>query len=139
MFESLKHWFEALDKDDERVFNHADDQVLHVALASLLFHIISADRIESPKERQLFAEILKDECGLDDEQARHLYARAKSLGSSVHDDLETINHYLKDNPMLRQRFMEKLNRLIDIDWVKESELEAFNEALRVFFPDIRND
>jgi uncharacterized tellurite resistance protein B-like protein len=137
MFDSLKHWFESLD-DDHRLFHHADDQVLHVALASLLFHIISADRIESAKERQLFSDILKEECHLNDEQIRHLYKRAKSLNSDVHNDLETINLYLKDNLVLRKRFMDKLNQLINVDWVRDSELETFNEALRVFFPDIRD-
>ena len=137
MFESVKHWFESLDEGDQRVFHHADDHVLHVALASLLFHIISADRTESAKEQRLFSDILREECGLDEEQTRHLYERAKSLNSSVHDDLETIEHYLKDNPVLRKRFMDRLNQLMDIDWVKESELEIFNDAVQTFFPDIR--
>lgn len=137
MFESVKHWFESLEGDD-RVFHHADDHVLHVALASLLYHIIKADRIESEKERQLFSDMLKEECGLNDDQTKHLYQRAKSLHSDVHNDLETINLYLKDNPVLRKRFMDKLNQLINIDWVRDSELETFNEALHVFFPDIRN-
>jgi uncharacterized tellurite resistance protein B-like protein len=138
MFESVKHWFESLD-DDRHVFHHADDQVLHVALASLLFHIISADRIERPKEKRMFSEILKQECDLDDEQIRHLYERAKSLNSDVHDDLETISHYLKDSPGLRKEFMNKLNQLMMVDWVRETELETFNEALHVFFPDIKDD
>jgi uncharacterized tellurite resistance protein B-like protein len=137
MFESVKHWFDSLN-EDHQVFNHPDDQVLHVALASLLFHIISADRIESPKEKHLFAEILKVQCGLDEAQITHLYERAKSLNSNVHRDLETIDHYLKDNPALRKEFMDKLNELINVDWVRESELETFNEALHVFFPEIRN-
>ena len=138
MFDSVRHWLESLDDTDLRVFHHADDRVLHVALASLLFHIISADSIESAKEKQLFSEILKQECGLSDAQTGHLYERVRSLDSNLHDDLETINHYLKDSPLLRKRFMDKLNQLIDIDWVRESELEAFNQALHVFFPDIKD-
>jgi uncharacterized tellurite resistance protein B-like protein len=137
MFESVKHWFDSLN-EDHQVFDHPDDHALHVALASLLFHIISADSIEGPKEKHMFAEILKEQCGLDDEQTSHLYERAKSLKSDVHKDLETINHYLKDSPALRKEFMDKLNELINVDWVRESELETFNEALHVFFPEIKN-
>jgi hypothetical protein len=33
--------------------------------------------------------------------------------------------------------MDRLNQLMDIDWVKESELEIFNDAVQTFFPDIR--
>jgi uncharacterized tellurite resistance protein B-like protein len=136
MFESVKHWFESA-SEDQHVFHHADDQLLHIALASLLFHIISADEVESAKEKRMFADILRTECDLNDEQIAHLYDRAKSLKSDVHSDLETISHYLKDNPMLRTEFMSKLNQLVNVDWVREKELETFNEALHVFFPDIK--
>ena len=33
MFTSLKHWLEMLDKDSQ-LFEHADSEVIHVALAS---------------------------------------------------------------------------------------------------------
>ena len=136
MFESLKHWFDSLGKES-KLFNHPDDEAVHIALASLLHHIISADNLESDKEKQKFSLILKEEFDLNDDQINHLYQHTKSTSSDLTSDLQTINEHLKDNPRLRMRFMEKINQLIDIDHVKQSELDVFYETMRFVFPDIK--
>lgn len=136
MFESLKHWFDSLEKES-KLFNDADQEVLHSALASVLFHIISADKQVIEKEKKKFADILKQEFELDDEQVSHLYHAAKSSSSNPHDDLQTVNHYLKQNPVLRMNFMKKLNQLIDINGVQDSELDIFYEALHLIFPEVK--
>ena len=136
MFESLKHWFDSLGKES-KLFNHPDDEAIHIALASLLHHIISADNLESEKEIHKFSSILKQEFDLNDEQIKHLYQHTKATSSDLQSDLRTINEYLKDNPKLRMHFMEKINQLIDIDQVKESELDVFYETMRVVFPEIK--
>ena len=136
MFESLKHWFDSPGKES-RLFNHPDDEAIHIALASLLHHIISADNLESDKEKHKFASILKEEFDLNDAQINHLYEHTKTTSTDLQSDLHTINEYLKDNPKLRMHFMEKINQLIDIDKVKESELDMFYETMHVIFPDIK--
>lgn len=136
MFESLKHWLESLD-NESKLFNHQDDEAVHIALASLLHHIISADNLESAKEKHKFSTILKEEFNLNDEQIDHLYEHTKATSSDLKSDLQTINQHLKDKPALRMHFMEKINQLIDIDRVKESELEIFYETLHVVFPEIK--
>ena len=72
MFESLTHWFDTL-KSDSKLFDHADDEVLHSALASVLYHIISADQHAGAKEKHEFERILKQEFDLNNEQVAHLY------------------------------------------------------------------
>ena len=136
MFESLKHWFDSLEKES-KLFNHPEDEAIHIALASLLHHIISADNLESEKEKHKFSSILKEEFDLNDDQINHLYEHTKATSNDLKSDLQTIDEHLKSNPALRMRFMEKLNQLIDIDKVKESELDMFYETMHVIFPDIK--
>jgi len=135
MFESLTHWFDSLEKES-RLFNNAEEEALHSALASVLYHIISADNRVVSREKHNFATILKQECGLDDEQVSHLYEAAKASTSDPHTDLQTVSYYLKDNPGLRMSFMNKLNQLVDIDGIKDGELEIFYDALHLVFPEI---
>jgi len=136
MFESLKHWFDSLEKES-KLFNDSEEESLHSALAAVLFHIISADKQVVSREKHRFASILKQEFDLDDEQISHLYQAAESSTSDLLTDLQIVNHYLKQNPVVRMSFMNKLNLLVDIDGVQESELEIFYETLHQVFPEIK--
>jgi uncharacterized tellurite resistance protein B-like protein len=49
MFDSLKHWFDSL-KEESKLFEHREDEILHSALASVLYHVISADQHVDSKE-----------------------------------------------------------------------------------------
>jgi uncharacterized tellurite resistance protein B-like protein len=93
MFDSLKHWFDSL-KEESKLFEHREDEILHSALASVLYHVISADQHVDSKEKHEFERILKQEFDLDDDQVEHLYHAAKGSTEDVHGDLHTINHDL---------------------------------------------
>lgn len=135
MFESLKHWFENLQKES-KLFDHPEAELIHVALASLLYRIISADEFESAKEKQKFKLILSEEFDLTDIQISELFDRAKNLKSDLKTDLDTIQEYLKKKPSLRMSLMNKLNQLICIDGVRTNEIEIFYNTMKVIFPDI---
>lgn len=135
MFESLKHWLETLDEESQ-LFEHPDSEVIHIALASILYHIISSDNVESNSEKQEFKLILANEFQLSDQQIMALYGYVKTLKSDLKSDLLTVNDYLKDNPNLRMMLMRKLNQLIAVDGVSNEELDIFYEAMKVIFPDI---
>lgn len=135
MFDSLKHWFESL-KEESKLFEHRDDEILHSALASVLYHIISADQQVNPREKHEFKRMLKQEFELNDEQVEHLYRAAKGSTQDVHGDLHTINFYLKRNPTMRMSFMRKLLQLIDVHGTHGAELELFFEALNEVFPEV---
>ncbi len=136
MFESLKHWFDSL-QEGSKLFSHRQDEALHSALASVLYHIINVNQQVAGRERRMFADILKQECDLNDEQIEHLYQVASQSASDWHADLHTINGFLKQNPGVRLNFMKTLIRLIDVDGVQDGELEAFYETLHEVFPEVK--
>ena len=136
MFESLTHWFDSL-KNEGKLFEHPDDEILHSSLASVLYHVISADQHVDAKEKHEFARILKQEFDLDDVQVKHLYAAAKSSSADIHGDLHTLNFYLKRNPAVRMVFMRKLLQLIDIHGAAKEELDLFYETLHEVFPEVK--
>ena len=136
MFDSLKHWFESL-TEQSKLFEHRDDEILHSALASVLYHIINADQHVDAKEKHEFDRLLKQEFDLNQEQVDHLYEAAKGSTADVHGDLHTINFYLKHNPAVRMTFMRKLLQLVDVLGAHEGELEVFFEALHEVFPEVK--
>jgi len=136
MFDSIKHWFDSL-QQQSHLFEHNDDEVLHSALASVLYHVLSADQHLGVREKHEFQRILKQEFELDDDQVEHLYQAARGSASDVHSDLHTVNFYLKHNPAVRMTFMRKLLQLIDADGVHPRELDFFYEALHEVFPEVK--
>lgn len=136
MFESLKHWFDSLEKQS-KLFDNAEDEGLHSALASVLYHIISIDDHIASREKSEFTTILKQEFNLNDEQVDNLYLAAKSSASELHSDLQMVSDYLKQNPAVRMTFMKKLIYLVNIDGVKDRELDIFYETLYLVFPELK--
>lgn len=136
MFESLRHWITSI-KDESKLFQDPDDEVLHSALASLLYHLISAEQRHSGREKHEFDRMMKQEFDLRQEQIDHLYQAAKAATGDLHEDLHTINAHLKDNPAVRMRFMQKLLQLINIHGTHSEELNLFYEMLHEVFPDAK--
>jgi len=134
VFDSLKHWLDSL-KEESRLFSHPDEELLHAALASLLYHVISADRHVGAREKREFGSIMKQEFDLDAAQIDHLFESARASAADPETDLRTIAFYLKHNPSVRMSFMRKLLQLIDIDGAQREELKLFYEALREIFPE----
>ena len=137
MFDSIKHWFDSLEKQSH-LFEHADDEILHAALASVLYHLISADHHVDVREKREFGRILQQEFDLEDDQVEQLYQAARGSTSDVHGDLHTISFYLKRNPAVRMTFMRKLLQLIDIEGVHPQELDVFYVALHELFPEVKD-
>jgi uncharacterized tellurite resistance protein B-like protein len=140
MFDSIKHWFDSLGRQSH-LFEHSDDEILHSALASVLYHMLRADQHLGVREKHEFQRILKQEFELDDGQVEHLYLAAKGSSAGIHSDwhsdLHTINFYLKHNPAVRMTFMRKLLQLIDADGVDARELDIFYQTLHEVFPEVK--
>ena len=137
MFDSIKHWFDSLGEQG-RLFEHADDEILHASLASVLYHVISADQHLDARKKREFGRILKLEFDLNDDQVEHLYQAAHASTGDVQVDLHTINFYLKNNPAVRMTFMRKLLQLIDVEGVYPQELDIFYAALHEIFPEVKD-
>jgi uncharacterized tellurite resistance protein B-like protein len=137
MFESLSHWLDTLNQES-KLFEHSEDEILHSALASVLYHFISADQRVDAREKHEFERLLRQEFDLDDEQIEHLYQAAKASNADLKGDLHTLNIYLKRNPSVRMTFMRKLLQLIDIDGTRREELDLFFDTLHEVFPEIKD-
>lgn len=136
MFESLTQWFDSL-TEESKFFTDTDDETLHSALASVLYHIISADKKVVSKEKYQFAHILKQEFDLNDDQVNHLFEAVKSSSADPQADLHTVNYYLKKKPAVRMNFMRKLIQLVDINGTEGSKLALFYQTLHEVFPEVK--
>ena len=137
MFDSIKHWFDSL-QQQSRLFEHPDDEILHGALASVLYHVLSADNHPDARKKHEFERIMQEEFDLDDAQLEHLYQAARSSTDDIRGDLHTINFYLKRNPAVRMTFMRKLLQLIDVEGVQPPQLELFYETMHEVFPEVKD-
>jgi len=132
----LQTWLQQTGQADHH-FHHPEKDSLHIALASLLYHIMFADGRTSNKEMKEFSDILIQEFEINDEQVDLLFEYVKASNTHLENDLETINTYLEVNPHLRMNFMQKLMHLVSIDGINEKELKIFNNAMSKFFPEIK--
>ena len=137
MFESIKHWLDTLEQQG-CLFDHPEDPGLQAALASVLYHVISADQHLDTRKKHEFKRMLGQSLGLDDAQTEALYHAASASSGDLHGDLHTINFFLKRNPVARLDFMRRLMQLIDVEGVDSREMDIFFEALHEFFPEIRD-
>lgn len=133
MFQSLKHWIDSI-TNEGKLFRDVDDERLHSALASLLYHFIALDARHDGKEKHEFDRIMKQELHLSQEQVDHLYRTAHSATGNLHDDLQTIRAHLSESPTIRMRFLQKLLQLVDIHGAHPAELNLFYETLHEVFP-----
>lgn len=138
MFETIKHWLED-SHNQAKLFEHEDEELLHVALASLLYRMMMANNDESHHEIHEFSRILKHEFDLSNSQIEALHARVKTISCPLDHDLETIADYLKNKPMVKLNFMDMLNRMMSIDGFDPQAMDIFYRTQHVLFPEIKQD
>lgn len=136
MFTSIKHWLDEV-HDHARIFENHESEVLHVALASLLYRVIVADGQETHHEKTAFSKILKHEFDLSDDRIAALHERVKHIDCPLQHDIDTLAEFLKDNPGARLSFMSMLTQLVSVDGVKEREMELFYKVQHALFPDTK--
>ena len=138
MKSNQKPWLDAK-QQSFHFFNHPEDTTIHNALSSVLYHIVNSENHhERSREYQYFSRILKEEFDLNESQISRLHNNAETALFNLNEDLETINHYLKENPQIRMQFMDRLIHFIDVDGVHENQLMTFNRALHVIFPYVQS-
>jgi len=137
MFKSLRQWMESIPGESE-LFDDPNDELLHTALASLLYHLIAADKHHGGREKHEFDRLLRQELGLGEDQVDHLYQAAKSSNGDLDDDLGVIDAHLRDNPIIRLQFLQKLLQLVSIHGAHSAELDLFFETVHRVFPDLGN-
>jgi len=134
---SLREWFDKM-FSGETLFQE-NEEFNRIALASLLFHVINADGVETDKEKRKFQQIMTEQfVDLEPAAVAELYRRVKASESDLATDLNTLRTRLKDSPNVRRSLMSTLNKMVNVDGVSPKELEVFQEATRVMFPEAQS-
>lgn len=134
MFQNIRHWLHEM-AAKKHLFSEDDNPLLRTSIAALLCHVIRSDAEEDSRERKLFIRFFDEEFGLSEDQAAELYREAKSMNQNYNACLQVINAELKDNAIEKKEVMEYINKIIDVHGVKDEEIQLFEEAKRVLFPD----
>ena len=137
MFESIRHWIESIG-EQSKLFRNADDEMLHSAFASLLYHFIIREERHDEREKHEFFRLMKTEFALSPGQIEHLYEAARSATGELRGDLLIIKSLLKNNPGVRMQFMQRLLTLVNIHGAHDDELKLFYETLHEIFPEVRS-
>jgi len=134
MFENIRHWLHEM-AARKHLFSEDDNPLLRTSIAVLLCHVIKTDNEADSRDRKLFIRFFDEEFGLSEEQATELYREAKRLHQDYSTCLQVISAELKDNAIEKKEVMEYINRIIDLHGVTDEEIQLFEEAKRVLFPD----
>jgi len=120
MFERLQKFLQGLDTEESTDFTRDDPRV---AAAALFFHVVDADGVVEPAERQKVRELLEKQYGLDGAELQKLIdAGRRAEDESI--DFYAFTSVLKRHLDAEQRvdFIELLWELVYADGVRQ-ELE----------------
>lgn len=134
MFENIRRWLHEM-AAKKHLFSGDDNPLLRTSIAALLYHVIISDNEEDSRERKLFARFFSEEFGLSEDNAAELYREAKRMNQDYTTCLQVIKAELKDNALEKKEVMEYINKIITIKGVKEEEIQLFEEAKRILFPE----
>ena len=135
MFESIRHWLHET-AAKKHLFSEDDNPILRTSIAALLYHVIMSDNKEDSRERKLFVRFFDEEFGLSEDKAAELYREAKRMNQDYTACLQVISAELKDNAIEKKEVMEYINKIITVHGVNEEEIQLFEEAKRILFPDV---
>jgi uncharacterized tellurite resistance protein B-like protein len=134
MFDNIRHWLHEM-ATKKHLFSENDNPLLRTSIAALLYHVIISGNEEDSRERKLFTRFFDEEFGLSEDKAAELYREAKRMNQDYTTCLQVINAELKDNTIEKKEVMEYINKIITLGGVKEEEIQLFEEAKRILFPD----
>ena len=134
MFETIRHWLHEM-AARKHLFSEDDNPLLRTSLAALLYHVIKTDEDADVRDKKLFVRFFDEEFGLSHAQADELYREAKTMNQDFTACLQVINAELKNNAIEKKEVMAYINRIIDLHGVTDKEIQLFEEAKRVLFPD----
>ncbi|PWQ98833.1 TerB family tellurite resistance protein [Leucothrix pacifica] len=127
----LRAWFDHLGTLD-----HLDkqDTTLQRAFAVVIYHTITADDIETAKEKQRFASFFKQDFGLSDEQVSALHDEASRFDDDFEIYLDVLKEKIAVYPEIELKLMQVLNRMLTSHPFSEKEYEVFERIKLALFP-----
>ena len=116
MIETIRRLFAEIGRRGDKAI--VDDAELRLAVAALLFHVVSIDGVVSDDERKKLAQLLKRRFDLDPEQTGPLVAAAETADAEA-VDLYGFTSVLKRrlDPADRERMVEMMWKLVFADGV----------------------
>jgi len=133
MFDNIRHWLHEM-ATKKHLFSEDDNPLLRTSIAALLYHVIISGNEEDIREWKLFTRFFDEEVVLSEDKAAELYSEAKRMNQDYTTCLQVINAELKDNTIEKKEVMEYINKIIALSGVKEEEIQLFEEAKRILFP-----
>ncbi|UIJ71961.1 TerB family tellurite resistance protein [Aurantimonas sp. HBX-1] len=108
MFDAFRDFIRSIGTDDSADDRGADD--VRVAAAALLYHVIDADGIVTPAERQRLHDVLAEEFGLSAGETR----RIAEAGEAA--DAEAVDLYRFTSVLKAELDEERRIRFIELLW-----------------------
>lgn len=112
------------------------DATLQRAFAVVIYHVISADQVETDKEKQRFNAFFKTDFGLNDEQVSQLHDEASKFNGDFETYLEVLQEKLADFPGVELRLMRALNSMMTSHKFEPREYAAFERIRDALFPKV---
>lgn len=109
MFERLSAFLQSLggEENEEGEFGPDDPRL---AAAALMYHLIEADGVHSPDEDARFAELLRENYGLDNETLKALVAAARDA------DSDAVDLYQFTSVLMRHLDLDGRLHFIELMW-----------------------
>jgi len=128
LISKLKVWFDSLN-DNEGM--DKENQILQVAFAVVLTHIIKADGIESKQEQERFSNFFKENFALETTKIEDLYNISINLEDDLSNHLNILREEMKKFPSIKIKLMHELNCLIQSDGIDNREYEEFEKIREI--------
>lgn len=128
----LREWFDHLGHLDHL---DTEDTRLQRAFAVVIYHTISADGVETDKEKQRFASFFKYDFGLTDEQVNTLHDEASRFDNEFEIYLDVLKEKISEFPEIELKLMQTLNLMISGHSFSEKEYEVFERIKLALFPE----
>ncbi|PID46734.1 MAG: hypothetical protein CSB47_02465 [Proteobacteria bacterium] len=127
----LRAWFDHLG-----TLEHLDreDTTLQRAFAVVIYHTITADEIETSKEKQRFADFFRQDFGLSDEQVSKLHEEASRFDSDFEVYLDVLKEKISEYPEIELKLMQVLNRMLASHSFSRREFAVFERIQQALFP-----
>lgn len=127
----LKAWFDHLGSLDHL---NKKDATLQRAFAVVIYHTITADDIETSKEKKRFASFFKHDFGLTDEQISELHDEASRFDGDFEIYLDVLKEKIAIYPEIELKLMQTLNGMLSSHSFNEKEYAVFERIKLALFP-----
>ncbi len=104
------------------------DKRIKESVGVLLAHIIKVDHRDIEKEAPLFCQIMGEDFGCTDEEAKRILQEAMASDYNLDEHVEVINRALCEDKLSKYHLLEQLNHIIYSDRIGEEDYKIFEKV-----------